>query len=205
MASRDTVFLDLETTSLRRPWMDAPRQVWDVGYVVWLEGNPKIRREVQFFVEVETRDADPFALKINKFYQRYPHYAEPYRNPLPASPHDILLERSTAAMVLANDFRDSIIVGNNPRFDEESLAVLCHEEGHLFDPYYHLIDVYAVSIGVIMGANFFNPEEMPYESRNLSQMVGVDPPSKEDEHSALADALWAERWYSKLAGADTDA
>lgn len=206
MTTPDIIFADTETTSLRRPFMTAARQVWDVGFIVWPGGDRTARREVQFYVPVTTEDADSFALKIGKYWERYPHRDEPSRY-IYEPTHGTLLDRDLVAKRLSRTFHDAVMVGNNPRFDDESMAALCYDEGHIFEPYYHLVDLYALSLGWLMARGKFDPTRMPLAGRDVSLLVGVEPPSDEEAHSALVDARWNERWYLTLleSGADTEA
>lgn len=40
----------------------------------------------------------------------------------------------------------------------------------------------------------------PWRSDDLSRLCGVEPPTKEERHTALGDARWVKRWYDHIIG-----
>lgn len=92
------------------------------------------------------------------------------------------------------------LVGACPWFDSERLHRVqlaeCDHRALLW--HYHLIDVETLAIGWL-AARGITPE-LPWNSEILSQMVGVEPPSEADRHSALGDARWARDIYEAVFG-----
>lgn len=81
------VFVDTETTSLR-----PDRRAWDIALIVRRPGEPD--REYQWFVDdlaLDLGNADPFALKIGRFYERHPAAASPFPDTLPPTPRSAML------------------------------------------------------------------------------------------------------------------
>lgn len=43
---------------------------------------------------------------------------------------------------------------------------------------------------------------LPWKSDNVSRVCGVEPPSEQERHTAMGDALWAMRLYDRISGAE---
>lgn len=202
MAKGDLIFLDTETTSLRRPWMTAPKAVWDIGGVRWAGGDPASRTEFQFFVTVPGEalaDADPFALNIGGYFERFPKHLSHDGAP-GVIPRGNKMSPAGAARWLTHWMHGATIVGNLPSFDEESLSALCYGNGHRLDAHHHVIDLFAMTQGYLLGAGDSWDTIVAMNSDALSEAVGAQPPTDEERHTALGDALWDERWYKALRG-----
>lgn len=104
------------------------------------------------------------------------------------------------------------LVGAVPSFDEERLRRLylryVKPRATRFPWHYHLIDVEALALGYLSrvsqepGASAaFRAAlqsgvlDLPWKSDDLSRLINVEPPTKEERHSALADARWARELY----------
>lgn len=112
------------------------------------------------------------------------------------------LEPSRAAELAIQLLKGRHIVGAVPSFDEERLRRMVDE--HLGRPdrypwHYHLIDVEAMAVG-FLGASGV-AVSLPWKSDDLSLALGVEPPSGDDRHTALADARWARVLYEAVVGA----
>ena len=112
------------------------------------------------------------------------------------------LEPARAAWQATQLLKGRHIVGAVPSFDEERLRRMVDE--HLGRPdrypwHYHLIDVEAMAVG-FLGASGV-AVSLPWKSDDLSLALGVEPPSGDDRHTALADARWARVLYEAVVGA----
>jgi hypothetical protein len=190
------LFLDSETTSLRVPWRSAPRRPWEIG---------AIRRETdgaehayQCFVEdVDLTDADPLSLSFGHFYDRHPQYAGGVvlgTHGMRREGGDIrdgdawrMADERDVAYLIAWLARGAHIVGAVPDFDTSTLDQTLERWGLAWPGHYHLIcaEVYAA------GAIGWTP---PYDSKELSLAIGVDP-ANYPPHRAFHDARWARDLY----------
>jgi DNA polymerase III epsilon subunit-like protein len=195
--ARPLVFVDTETTSLNR----RTRRAWDVGYIIRRPGEADV--EKQFFIEVDLEHADPFSLKIGHFYERHPN---PFH--LPGKGHhgelllaagEILLGESAAACGIAQDFKDAILVGAVPSFDEETLANLLLDNWLIPTWHYQLVDVETLAAGRLVARG--EPATPPWSSDALSIRMGLDPNNYE-RHTALGDARWARDLFDAAMTAD---
>lgn len=96
------------------------------------------------------------------------------------------------------------LVGACPWFDSErlhrlDLATMIPGGDRSLKWHYHLIDVEALAVGFLASRGLV--PELPWESRQLSRLVGVDPADFQPAHTALADARWAKAIYEKIMGA----
>lgn len=184
------VFCDTETTSLR-----PDRRAWDIGLIV-RDGGSDV--EHQWFVGVDELDlgnADLFALKIGRFYERHPAYidatGDPF-DPYQLTEYNILreVERLT---------RGAHLVGAVPNFDAEVLAARMRDNGICPSWHYHLIDVEALAVGYLSAAGARElPITLPWSSDDLTRELGLAPVPEEERHTALGDARWARAIYDAV-------
>lgn len=168
------VFIDTETTGL-----DPERhEVWEFA-AVWREMGEWRERVMQRAVPLGL--ADPMALKINKYHDRFDR-AEALSDPTFLSN----VERITRGKHLA---------GAVVSFDERRLGDLLID--HNFCPmwHYHLIDVEALAIGYLAGEGSVIP--VPWKSDMLTEELELEVPD-EDKHTALGDAKWARDIYMRV-------
>ena len=99
----------------------------------------------------------------------------------------------TLRPLLRNLFSDRPhIVGAVPGFDTTRIE---HQLG-VSGWHHHLIDVEALAVGWLRGRGRPMPD-LPWDSDNLSRMVGVDP-DRFDRHTAMGDALWTQAIYDRI-------
>lgn len=201
-------FVDIETTGL-----DPVRhEVWNVGLIL-PDGT-----EREWMLDPERLDdADPFALKLTRFFDRHPAYGgnlpfDPERTS-PAYPFTYVSRHD-----FAREFRALTwglhLAGAVVSFDEERLRRLLHTQGQPCGWHYHLIDVEALAVGRLAadaGGRELGPAaarqsrglvRLPWKSEDLSRAVGVDPDQFE-RHTALGDARWAQAIYGAVMESDT--
>jgi len=202
------VFLDTETTGLH-----PDRQVWEVGMI---RRDDDGERELQFFVDVDLSNADPFGLSVGRFYQRHPTgkfvsggevSPEVYYESNPRD-NGHIVGKHQAAKVVASWTHGAHIVGAVPSFDTISLDALLRKHEHIPAWHYHLIDVENLAIGWLAGQRAGGYElrdeagdlTPPWDSRKLAAALGLPPQPEEDKHTALGDARWAMALYDRVMG-----
>lgn len=178
-------FCDTETTGLDPNY----HEVWEVGLILrtWNDSGQQNERSYHWFLPIDLGKADPFALKIGNFYNRYPGYA--IKN------NDLY---TTELFEFAESFgkltQGAHLVGAVPSFDSERLTKLLRANGGCPAFHYHLIDVE----NLVAGALALEP---PYNSDNLSLLaLGEERHNalQEVKHTALGDAQWALELYDAV-------
>lgn len=181
------VFIDTETTSLR-----PDRRAWDIGLIVREPGQPD--SEHQWFIDVydlELDNADPFALKIGRFYERHPQMIDPRGSGVYEAAVLQQVERET---------RGAHLIGAVPNFDAEVLASRMRAHGIAPSWHYHLIDVEALAVGYLAGVTTLDMTRLPWESDWLTTQLGLAPVPEAERHTALGDARWARSIYDAVTG-----
>lgn len=186
------VFLDTETTGIHRD-----RKVWEIAMV---HRSASDERELSFFVEVDLSDADPFGLSIGRFYERHPDGQNLSGN---ARTRSTAWPPREAAKVVAKWTHGAHIVGALANFDTEVLAVLLREHHLIPAWHYHLEDVETLTVGYLAGlraAGLINTPrpELPWDSDELTQLLGLDPVPDDERHTAMGDVRWAMRIYDAV-------
>jgi hypothetical protein len=111
----------------------------------------------------------------------------------------VALSRGAAAGYIAGLFTGRPhVVGAVPNFDTERLALLLKEFGFAPSWHYHLIDVENLAVGYLAAKGILS--DLPWNSDELSQAVGVDVPTDE-RHTAMGDARWVKALYDAIVGA----
>lgn len=197
-------FLDTETDGVHHG-----RQAWEIG-LIRVDGTG--RHELTFMLDIDLSAADPFGLAVGRFYERHPLGRDlsqrDAQDPeyLPATV-DPTVGRREAARRIARYTHGATIVGLVPSFDTEVCADLLRAEQLRPGWHYHLQDVESVALGWLSargklpwpGTAGESPlAGPPWRSDELSKACRVEPPSDTDRHTALGDALWAERWWVAL-------
>jgi hypothetical protein len=195
-------FVDTETTGVH-----PGRVPWEIA-IIRREPDGEESMWVGQVDDPDLSNADPFGLKVGGFYERHWQYGNKGSTPLVAS-------EETAARIVEEATRGAHIVGVVPNFDTETLDAMLRRHRLIPAWHYHLIDVEALAVGYLHGriteARMHVGDEapmdrwttalpLPWRSDDLSRACGVEPPSEEDRHTALGDALWAKRWYDAIVG-----
>lgn len=200
-------FCDTETTSLR-----PDRRAWEVALIVRdpLASEYGTQREHHWFIRAEDLDlgnADPFALKVGRFYDRHPQYAHGHWKTTLVSPEAEVL-REVEKLT-----RGAHLVGAVPNFDAGVLGTRMRAHGILPSWNYHLVDVEPLAAGWLAAHAAFLDREgeaeraaelrriaaPPWNSDELSRAVGVEP-DEDSRHTALGDAKWAMALYDAVTG-----
>ncbi|UUW88368.1 hypothetical protein [Pimelobacter simplex] len=219
-------FIDTETDGLHHG-----RQAWEIA-IIKRHTDPQMPAAradfvaplneydiLHVFVDLPSlRTADPYALRLGRFWDRHPVGRElSGKTPVPS---DVpLLSVRAAARRVAAFTHGTHIVGVNPTFDTETLAGLLRTEGLTPQWDYHLEDLVAETVGYLRGsratAAAISPPQfaqgrllalpddvtaLPWKSDLLAAAVDVEPAPEHERHTALGDARWALRWHDTLAG-----
>lgn len=196
-------FVDTETTGVhpgRRPWEIA---------IIRREPDGTESTWVGQIGDVDLSQADPFGLRIGRFYERYWRYA--HHTKLPNGGNAMIKTEEQAAFIVEDLTRGAHLVGAVPNFDSETLDAMLRRHQLIPAWHYHLIDVEALAVGYLSGRleaarmeidqSLTEPAlALPWKSDDLSRACGVNPPSEQDRHTALGDAQWAQRWYDTITG-----
>jgi DNA polymerase III epsilon subunit-like protein len=188
-------FIDTETTGVH-----PGRRAWEIA-IIRREPNGDQHGEVLQIQDVDLSNADPFGLKVGRFYERHGDYSD---YPVPA--HTRVVPEHSAAVLVERMTRGAHLVGAVPNFDAEVFADMLRR--HQFVPawHYHLIDVEALAVGWIHGSGRVPNIEhqlgvtLPWKSDDLSRACGVEPATDDERHTALGDARWAMRLYDAITG-----
>jgi hypothetical protein len=198
--STPLVFVDCETDGVH-----STRKPWEIAMI---RRDERGERETSFFVEIDLSTADPFGLKVGRFYGRHPHgrflsgATESY-DPGDLSP----MATPVAAEWVARWTHGAHLVGAVPNFDAEMLDRLLRDHRLILTWHYHLIDIEAMAVGYLAGLRAAAAGEngldadlpsLPWDSDDLSRACGVEPPGEEERHTALGDARWAMRLYDAI-------
>ncbi|MGI5223255.1 3'-5' exonuclease [Nocardia sp. CA-290969] len=190
--SAPIVFIDTETThlhpDLRRPWEIA------------MIRRPALRAEDRITIlidDVDLSDADPESLAIGRFDERHISSSQLGAGARPPR-ETIVMPENVAAEYVYEWTRGAHLVGIVPDFDALTLDRMLRRHGLLPRWYYHLIDAETLAAGWLLGRGHL-PQELPWQSEAVSRACGVEPPSEDERHTAMGDALWAQRLYDRIA------
>jgi hypothetical protein len=192
-------FVDTETTGVH-----PGRRAWEV-VIIRREPNGAETTLHAFVGDVDLSAADPYGLRVGRFYDRHPLYATGPR------PDDaLLLSEQRVARLVEEHTRGAHLVGAVPNFDAEVFADMLRR--HRLAPawHYHLVDVENLAVGYLAAklsrtdvsdqarAELGDMVMPPWSSEELSRMCGVDPAGEDERHTALGDAKWAMRLYDAI-------
>lgn len=181
MDSSQLIVLDTETTGLDRE----RHEVWELAYDI--DGQ-----ETVMHFPVDISRADPMALKMNGFYDRYP-FANFLSTDDNRNGGDAWVNAADVE-TFVSDARGKHILGACPSFDDNFLWKLVRKFGFIETWHYHLIDIENLIVGYLLKSQLTGMADelvsLPWKSEDLSRAVGVDP-EEFDRHSALGDVKWA--------------
>lgn len=209
MTTAPLAFIDTETTGVH-----PGRRAWEIA-IIRREPDGQERTLHVFVVDVDLSEADPYGLKVGRFYERHPYFNgtvddalvdDPwfgYRTgPMPATAR--LLAEGQAAGQVERLTRGAHLVGAVPNFDAEVFADMLRRHQVVPAWHHHLIDVGSLAVGYLAGCAAENPfsahASVPWRSDDLSRACGVEPAGDDERHTALGDATWAMRLYDAITG-----
>lgn len=199
------VFVDTETTSLRHD-----RRAWEVGLIVRDPGRED--REFHWFIgtgDLDLGGADPFSLKIGRFYERHPQY----RGTVNSDEHPEAYVLGQVEKLT----RGAHLVGAIVSFDADVLAARMRANGICPSWHYHLVCVENLAAGWLhrdaallenrqhsleAAARWRDLATPPWKSEDLTAALGVTV-AEADRHTALGDARWARDVYDAVTGRPT--
>lgn len=204
-------FVDTETTGVH-----PGRRAWEVAII---RREPDGTEDVALIqvADVDLSHADPFGLRVGRFYERHLAYAPASSTDartVADAPDSYFITEFEASLIVERMTRGAHLVGAVPNFDAEVFADMLRR--HQLTPawHYHLIDVEALAVGYINGrlteARMHQPDVrmprwedglgLPWRSDDLSMACGVVPAGDDERHTALGDAKWAMRLYDAIVG-----
>ena len=172
MRKHNFAFIDIETTGINV----LLHEIIEIGCVVT---TPELKVLEEFELKIKPErieDADPAALKIN-------HY-------------DPLLwqgayELPEAMKILADEAKNSIMIGHNVAFDSGFLEHAFARVGVLNSMHYHKLDTVSMSWAKLHR----EPDLEHFSLREMCSRFGI---KNENPHSALSDARATFELYKKL-------
>ncbi|MFI8531755.1 exonuclease domain-containing protein [Streptomyces aquilus] len=181
-------FVDTETIGLDPFLHDA----WEIAVILRADGRDE---EHVFRIKPDLLNADPQALKINRYHERT------------SAPDWTWDDPHTAATRLYSILDGAVLVGSNVAFDAEMLT---HLFGRYYDQprpwHYRTVDIVTLAVGSLYGrasertrqdcdATWYSKVARavgwPWKSHDVSMHVRIEPPAPDVRHTALADARWA--------------
>jgi hypothetical protein len=206
---RPIAFIDTETTGLD------PRKhdVWEIAVILRRPGAPDL--EHLFQIRTSLTNADPKALEINRHAARFlvPDGQFAIQLPTATTPDTTTLTEADLMHDLMAHLDGATLIGSNPAFDDRFLAKLFNEAGVPPRWHYRTVDIATLVVGHMYGQAYTltkkNCDAVYYgrvdafladgwKSYELSQLMGVEPPTKEEAHTALGDARWARDVYDAV-------
>lgn len=176
------VFIDTETTGVH-----PARLAWEIAMIERSDSGEE--REMSFFVDIDLSAADPFGLKVGRFYERHPRGRMLSDDPSFKGGVSMSNE-SAAAERVARWTHGAILVGAVPNFDTETLAPLLRRNGLLPAWHYHLVDVETLAAGALKMAP-------PWDFDSVLAAYGLSY-DEADRHTALGDARMARDLYDAI-------
>ena len=184
-------FCDTETSGIH-----PGRLPWEIAI---LRREPDgTEQETSFFVEIDLRDADPFGLRVGRFYERHPLGCNLSGAEYPEARAQQLVEPEAAARRVARMTHGAHIVGAVPNFDTEVFDRLLRDHGLCPGWHYHLVDVENLAGGFLAGQG--TPIQPPWKSDDLAAALGLPPIPEDERHTALGDVKFARAIYDRVMG-----
>ncbi len=185
----DLAFIDTETTSLR-----PDRRAWEIGIIARTNGIDTAHHWFVDAGDLDLGNADVMSLKIGRFYDRHPQFGlgKEFQYTGVQCEADALggIEAVT---------RGAHLVGAVVSFDADVLSQRMRDHGICPSWHYHLQDFETLIVGYLRGQGKSVPT-LPWNSDELSRLIGVEPPSENERHTALGDARWGLRVWDAVMG-----
>lgn len=180
------VFVDTETTML-----EPTPKPWEIALIKRTPGQLEDRFHIMLR-DPDLSDASPDSLRVNHFYERHPRWTGS------AAPADIaaLHPSHDAAQAVEIFTAGTVLVGSNPDFDARALEWLLRQHGLRPRWHHHTINLVTWTYAHLLAKG--EAVKIPTSSYDLSRRVHVEPPSAEEAHTAMGDALWTVRWWKSL-------
>lgn len=176
------VFLDTETTGLH-----PARQAWEIAMIRRPEAGSQLTMRRHLFVRVSMDTAEPKALEVGRYSERF----DP----------DAALSRREAARNVYDWTAGAVIVGSNPQFDLHTLGRLLRAYGYAPAWHYRPLCVATLAAGYLGGYSIAGGR---FSSYKVSRALGVEPPAPDVAHTAMGDAEWAMRLFDRITGTEGD-
>jgi DNA polymerase III epsilon subunit-like protein len=207
-------FVDTETTHLDPRRGDA----WEIGVITRNGASPGRDRELLWQVRTSLATADPKALEIGGYHERFavPDNAFAAAMPTGDEGEPTPIRLADLMLDLMDALDGAVIVGSNPGFDIGFLAKLF---GPTTRPAWHYrpIDIVPLAAGFLYGrasemtrqtcdpvwySKVASHLGLPWKSYDTSEAVGVERPAAGVAHTALGDARWARDVYDAVTTPD---
>lgn len=212
-APKPLAFIDTETTGLDVDHHDA----WEIAVIHRRPGHDDA--EYLWQIRVSLAEADPTALDINNYNQRFavPDGEHVVRVATDDMRADHAVTSGDMMLDLMAVLDGSVLVGSNPAFDERFLTKLFSGAGVTPAWHYRTVDIATMAAGHLYGqAHALTRQHCDAEaygridalladgwrSYDLSRQMGVEPPAKGEAHTALGDARWARNVYDAITQPD---
>ena len=210
------VFLDTEFTTLDK----YRREVWEIGGIVRDPGQPDIEFEWQ--IRPDLRFADPAALRIAGYYERFRLQDHPvgdaviicdpdFPEPGEGEPLDYEKRRTTVHEIagqLAPMLSRATIIAGVPKADEDTLERFLADHGQAFTAEHRTHCARTLALGYLLGRRAERiiqlgeephpaaVPDFPWIPKELAETLGV--PLPDGAHRALVDARWAKNQFDAI-------
>lgn len=178
------VFVDTETTML-----EPTPKPWELALIRRTPGQDDEQLHI-VVRDPDLSDASPEALRVGRFYERHPYHGAA------ADQGAALMTAADAAGAVELFTRGTQLVGSNPDFDARAMEWLLRSHGLRPRWRHQSINLVTWTYPVLLGRG--EKVVVPTSSYELSSLVGAWPPTPEEAHTALGDALWVVRWWDQL-------
>jgi hypothetical protein len=171
------VFVDVETTSLRHPWLLDGRRPWEVSIqhaTAW--GTPTGPIHTYVVADVDLTYADSGSLSMNGFYERHPLWSE-----ATVRTGTALLTEDKVAEAVAAATHAQVLVAANPGFDAETLAAMLHRHQFGLVAPWHYTPFDVKSAGAAVAGLI-----PPANTDTVARALGIDP-TVYPRHSSAGD------------------
>ncbi|WP_406325861.1 3'-5' exonuclease [Streptomyces sp. NBC_01617] len=210
-APRPLAFIDTETTGLDPD----QHQVWEIAVIMRHPGQPDWEAHWQIRpTELHlAQSAEPKALEIGRYHERMVIPNDYFVGQIDAHGRPAGMSHKTLAYDLTKLLKGAVLVGSNPAFDAAFLRVLLESAPW----HYRTVDIATMAVGHLYGQAYTLTKQQcdpafygradallegGWRSYELSRLMGIEPPSKADAHTALGDARWARDVYDAITKAD---